>query len=95
MEKNSFSHTISNCVESFTMKLLLEDILYQLGEPNTCIRLSEFINILKKNLTKKKSTTYFIIDNAHLLRSDQTNEFSLILPTFLKIASLVRFYFII
>ena len=90
MQDQALVHSTSNCVECFTPKLLFEDILLQLGLEDACHRPSDFVRKLQGLLSGRKETTFIVLDNAQLLRSEQASEFALLLPVFLSLSSLVR-----
>lgn len=91
MKRKEFTYSLSNCVECFSPKLLLEDILYQFGYCDSCSRLTDFVKHLQKLFKDEKKTIFILLDNAQLLRSEQVSDFSLILPTLLSISTLVCF----
>ncbi|XP_059568751.1 origin recognition complex subunit 5 isoform X2 [Myotis daubentonii] len=90
-------HVFVNCVECFTLKLLLEQILNRLNYLSssedgcstqiTCDTFNDFVRLFKQ-VTKAKSlkdqTVYIVLDKAEYLRDMEAN----ILPGFLRLQEL-------
>ncbi|XP_070280703.1 origin recognition complex subunit 5 isoform X2 [Myotis yumanensis] len=90
-------HVFVNCVECFTLRLLLEQILNRLNYLSssedgcstqiTCDTFNDFVRLFKQ-ITKAKSlkdqTVYIVLDKAEYLRDMEAN----ILPGFLRLQEL-------
>ncbi|KAM4873989.1 origin recognition complex subunit 5 isoform 2-T2 [Thomomys bottae] len=89
-------HVFVNCVECFTLRLLLEQILNKLSYFNSseecsteiiCETFNDFVRLFKKVTTVeslKNQTVYIVLDKADYLRDMEAN----ILPGFLRLQEL-------
>ncbi|NWH32055.1 ORC5 protein, partial [Chloropsis hardwickii] len=89
-------HVFVNCVEYFTSRLLLEEILIQLqscssgAEPSSpvhCDTLNDFVRLFKQAVASQElqdQTLYIVLDRAEQLREMEAN----ILPAFLRLQEL-------
>ncbi|NXV81094.1 ORC5 protein, partial [Atlantisia rogersi] len=89
-------HVFVNCVEYFTSRLLLEEILTQLqsssSEPEQtsrvrCDSFNDFVRLFKQAVESRKlqdQTLYIVLDRAEQLREMEAN----ILPAFLRLQEL-------
>ncbi|XP_043318914.1 origin recognition complex subunit 5 isoform X2 [Cervus canadensis] len=91
-------HVFVNCVECFTLRLLLEQILNKLnllssseGEWSahiTCETFNDFVRLFKQKITEaenlKDQTVYIVLDKAEYLRDMEAN----LLPGFLRLQEL-------
>ncbi|RMC10364.1 hypothetical protein DUI87_13167 [Hirundo rustica rustica] len=89
-------HVFVNCVEHFTSRLLLEEILIQLQScssgteqtsPVHCDTLNDFVRLFKQTLASQElqdQTVYIVLDRAEQLREMEAN----ILPAFLRLQEL-------
>ncbi|KAM9698976.1 origin recognition complex subunit 5 isoform 2-T2 [Dama dama] len=91
-------HVFVNCVECFTLRLLLEQILNKLnhlssseGECSahiTCETFNDFVRLFKQKITEaenlKDQTVYIVLDKAEYLRDMEAN----LLPGFLRLQEL-------
>ncbi|KAF4793913.1 Origin recognition complex subunit 5 [Turdus rufiventris] len=89
-------HVFVNCVEYFTSRLLLEEILIQLQScsgteqtsPVRCDTLNDFVRLFKQAVASQElqdQTLYIVLDRAEQLREMEAN----ILPAFLRLQELV------
>ncbi|XP_066489952.1 origin recognition complex subunit 5 isoform X2 [Tiliqua scincoides] len=92
-------HVFVNCIECFTSRLLLEEVLRQLQHlsptedlppppPPSCDTFNDFIRLFKQTVTPKlqDQTVYVVLDNAEQLRDMEAN----ILPGFLRLQELTE-----
>ncbi|XP_017667062.1 PREDICTED: origin recognition complex subunit 5 isoform X3 [Lepidothrix coronata] len=89
-------HVFVNCVECFTSRLLLEEILIQLQScsseteptsPVPCDTFNDFVRLFKQALVSRElqdQTLYIVLDRAEQLREMEAN----ILPAFLRLQEL-------
>uniref|UniRef100_A0A8C2T4J2 Origin recognition complex subunit 5 n=1 Tax=Coturnix japonica TaxID=93934 RepID=A0A8C2T4J2_COTJA len=89
-------HVFVNCVEFFTSRLLLEEILFQLQNYSSetkqashvpCDTFNDFVRLLKQALASQNlqdQTVYVVLDRAEQLREMEAN----ILPAFLRLQEL-------